>query len=73
MKCGQVANMHQMSVDHTITMSTAASGTLLSPEKIGMNSRLARRLTANGTARLRGAFPWNTLKNTKPKLIAMTG
>lgn len=35
---GHTATMHQMMVAHTITMSTAASGTLYSPEKIGMNT-----------------------------------
>lgn len=39
-----------MIVTHTITMSTAASDTLLSPEKIGMKRRFATRLMAKGTA-----------------------
>jgi len=65
--------MHQMIVAHTITMSTAANGTLLSPEKIGMKSRLATRLMAKGMATMRGTLPWNALMNTNPKLMRMSG
>src|SRR5271167_4789177 len=62
-----------MIVGHTITMSTAARNTFRSPEKIGMKSRLAMRLMANGTATSRGTLPWNALTNTKPKLMRMIG
>ena len=37
-------------------MSAAASGTLRSPAKIGMNRMLATRFTANGRATRRGRF-----------------
>ncbi|HEY3324242.1 MAG TPA: hypothetical protein VGP72_27570 [Planctomycetota bacterium] len=51
----------------------AASGTFLRPEKIGMNSRLARRLAANGMATIHGTLPRNAWTNTKPKLATITG
>src|ERR1022692_4839968 len=62
-----------MIVAHTITMSTAASGTLRSPEKIGMNSKLATRLMANGTATSPGTLPWNARMKTNPKLPRIIG
>ena len=54
---GQTAMTDQMIVAQTITMSTAASGTLLSPEKIGMNNRLATRLMAKGMTTSWGIWP----------------
>ena len=62
-----------MIVAHTITMSTAANGTFRSPAKIGMNSRLATRLMANGTATFQPTLPRNACTNTNPKLTRMIG
>jgi cold shock protein len=60
------ATMHQMIVAHTITMSTATSGTLLSPKKIGMNSRLAMLVAPEGHRQPRCHFgrPKATIRQT---------
>lgn len=70
---GQTAMTHQRIVAHTIRMSAAASGTLRSPAKIGMNRRLATRLMANGTATFQPTIPRNASTNTNPKLTRMIG
>ena len=72
-ECGRMATTHHTSVTHTITMSAAASETFRNPAKLGMNSRLATRLTANGNATRHGNFVRNASTRTNPKLPMMTG
>jgi uncharacterized protein YbjT (DUF2867 family) len=69
----QAATTHQMIVTHTIRMSAAASGTLRSPAKIGMNSRLATRFMANGRATFQPTLRRTACTNTNPKLTRMIG
>ena len=54
-------------------LSAAASGTLRSPARIGMNIRFATGLTAKGSETRRGSFLRNAWTNMKPKLATMTG
>jgi hypothetical protein len=54
-------------------MSTQARGTFRSPEKIGMKSKLATRLTANGTATFQGTLRRIAWTKTNPKLATMIG
>ena len=68
-----MAITHQMIVAHTISMSTADSGTFLSPEKNGMNKLFAIRLIAKGMAITEPTLPRKACTNTNPKLVTITG
>src|SRR4051812_24660660 len=62
-----------MIVAHTIRMSAHASGTLRSPAKNRMNSRLATMLMANGTPTFPPTLPRSDGTKTNPKLTTMIG
>jgi len=54
-------------------MSTVASGRLLNPNSMGVNSRFATRFTANGKATRRSSLPRNACVKTNPNVTKMMG
>jgi hypothetical protein len=69
---GQIAHIIQGIVIRTIRITRDANGRLFKPNWTGVKTALAIRFMTNGSATNFGTWPWKTLTNTYPKLIAIS-